>query len=85
MKYLLSLMLLASGCTHKPKYRVGDCEGMSAMAITEKGEWDSSGFSLGEMQIVEIIHTEKINRYMAYRLHAKDFYKIRIFAHVSFI
>lgn len=63
---------------HTPRFRAGDCVDLGAMTITEKGEWDSSGYTFGEMQIIEVIHTTKMDTYMAERLHARNFYKIRI-------
>lgn len=77
MKYLLSLLFLV-GCSSAPKFRAGDCIDITAMTITDKGEWNSSGFGLGYIQVVDVIETDKINRYMAKPLHARVYYKIRI-------
>lgn len=85
MRLLIIILVFMIGCTSipkkatsVPKYKVGDCVGMTAMSITEKGEWDSSGYRLGEFKILEIIKTEKMNTYMATRLHANEFYKIQM-------
>lgn len=85
MKYILLFCLLLTGCisvkikdARSAQYKVGDCIDMHAMTITDKGEWDSSGHQLGAFKILEIIHTDKMNTYMAERFHAHDFYKIKI-------
>ena len=76
-------MILAASCSfsvriNNPKYKIGDCIRMSAMTIDENGEWDSSGHELGAFKIVGIVHTEKMNKYIAKRMHATDYYKIQM-------
>jgi len=63
---------------HIARFRAGDCVSIQAMHITDQGEWDSSGFGFGDFKIVEIIKTDKMNTYMAERLHANEFYKISL-------
>lgn len=76
MKFLILLFLV--GCAHKPKYSAGDCVAMDAMTITFDGGWDSSGYRLSDFKILEIIKTEKMNKYMAKHIHAKMYYKIKV-------
>lgn len=60
------------------KYRAGDCIDMTFMHMTKDGGWDSSGYLAAQFKILEVVSTEKMNTYMAERLHAKTFYKIQI-------
>lgn len=78
MKFKLLILLLLSSCASKPKYRVGDCVNISVMTITKSGEWNSSGYYFGRIKILDIIKTDKMNKYMAERLHAFEFYKIKV-------
>jgi hypothetical protein len=82
MKYLI-LALFMAGCAtapkaYVPKHRSGDCVGMTAMTMTKDGGWDSTGYDIVNFQIVDVVTTDKMNIYMAKRLHAKVYYKISI-------
>lgn len=79
MKSFIILALLLCGCSTAPKYRKGDCVSMEAMYMSDSMEWNSTGHELGMFKVVDVVETDKMNRFMADRLHANKYYKIKFF------
>jgi hypothetical protein len=76
--FFLLLFLSLTACSHVPAYKVGDCISMTAMAVNDRLEWDSTGHMLGSFKVVDIVKTTEPNRYMADRLHSDRFYVVNL-------
>lgn len=80
---MIPFLIFLIGCTTAPKYKPGDCVGITAMRITDAGEWNSYGVMLGDFRIKEVRKGHLFSKYIEKSRRTDHFYIVEVWDRVN--